>query len=186
MPTPETPAELREAYETGQKELKKLQKQVDTLSHENRKFQAMEAFREAELSPNLADLFVATNPEAEITADAATAFAATYGLTATGEPQVESEEGTPEGGAGGGSTDGREGLEQLARAGSGQGGGGQPPASEKVLTRDEFLKLQSENAPAAAQALAEGRVKLRGDNPMGTGSVPTVGQNPFTHGREDE
>lgn len=182
----QTPAELRDAYEASQKELKKLSKQVESLTVENRKFQAMEAFREAELSPNLADLFVATNPEAEINVDAATEFAKTYGL-GSATPSTEGEEGgEPEGASGGGGSDGNEGLDQIARAGSGQGGGGQPLASDKVLSRQEFLQLQSEDPNTARQALAEGRVRLREDNPLATGAVPTVGHNPFAPSKGDE
>ena len=178
-----TPKDLREAFESLQKEHEKLQKKNESLASENRTLKASNAFRDAELSPDLADLYVAANPDAsDISVDEALSFAQKYGIQggavpaasddgqddgAEQEPQVTKQE--PD----------RSGLENIARAGSGAGGTGQPPASDKTLTRDEFLTLQRDNPAAARQALAEGRVKLRADNPLAEGSNAPLGSNPF-------
>lgn len=191
MPNDQSPAELREAYESMQKELKKIQKQNESLSQENRKLEAREAFRDAELSPNLADLFVAAQPEAEISVDSALEFAQTYGVGAA----PAAEEGGDESGDGGepsgageeaSGSSGSPDLNKFARAGSGAGGSGQPPASDKTLTRDEFLTMQRDNPTEAQKALAEGRVKLRTDNPLASGATPTVGRNPFNRQGESQ
>lgn len=174
----QTPAELRDAFEAAQKELKKLNKTVEELSGENRKLKAGAAFRDADLSPDLADLFVAANPELDdITVDAATEFATKYGIsgpvdTGEGDDVTDGDEGAT-------TSDADKGLDKIARAGSGAGGTGQPPASQKILSRQEFLDMQRTDPTSAQKALAEGRVKLRGDNPLVTGSAPTVGVNPF-------
>ncbi len=187
MPNDQTPAELREAYESMQKELKKIQKQNESLEGENRKLQAREAFRDAELSPDLADLFVAANPEAEINTDSALEFAQTYGIGAAKVADEGDDDGADQGaGDEGAQAPDTEGLDNFARAGSGAAGAGQPPASDKALSRDEFLTLQRDNPGAAQKALAEGRVKLRTDNPMVSGATPPVGHNPFSRQAEDK
>lgn len=186
----QTPAELRDALENAQKELKKLTKANSDLTAENRKLMAKEVFREADLSPNAADLFVAANPEADITVDAVVEFAKNYGIgnvEAADDGDDEGDGASGDGEGEGSGSDGTEGLSGFARAGSGQGGSGQPPTTGKTMTRDEFLTAQRDNPALAQKALAEGRVRLRPDNPLGQGATPTVGHNPFVRqGSDDE
>lgn len=175
----ETVPQLRETLETTQKELKKLQKQNDDLLKTNRTLQAKEAFRDAGLNPKLSDLYTAMNPEGDITEEAVTEFASTWGIAgATMQEGAGEEGGEPE--AAGSQTEqvpNTEGLEQMSRAGSRAGDGGQPPVDTKYVTTDEFVQMQRTNPTEAKKALAEGRVKLREDNPLANKAV--TGQSPF-------
>lgn len=176
----ETPTQLRDAKEAAEKLAKKLEKQLADVSGELRTMKASSAFSEAGLSGDLAQLYLAANPEAEeIDAAAAKSFAEQYGIsTPAADPQTDDDET--------GSVDppNTDGLENMARAGSRTGGDGQAPASTKFLTRSEFLQLQRSDPTQAQKALAEGRVRLRNDNPYASGAVPGVEDNPFASQHE--
>ena len=170
-----TPAELRDAFEALQKENKKLAAENETLHKTNRSLQAANAFREAALAPDLADLFVAAVPDGDITVDAAKEFAQKYGIAPKAdEGSADENEETEEI-----VEDQRSGLANIARAGSGAGTSGQATGGAKLVTRDEFLRMQQTDPAAAQQALAEGRVQLRTDNPYVSGPAVLTGDNPF-------
>lgn len=169
------PAQLREQYDALVKDHGKLKTTNATLERENRTLKAEKFFGEAGLSPLGAELFVATNPEGDITVDTVKAFAEKYGVgsVATGEPEggEAADETTPP------ST---EGLKNMERAGSGSGAGSQQGAGgEKTLSSKEFTDLLKRDKAAAQQALAEGRVVLRDDNPLARDRVAMGDVNPF-------
>lgn len=177
----ETPVQLREQLDTLEKELTKTRKSNEELAKENRGLKARDAFRGAELSPELADLFVAASPDAEITVDSVKEFATKYNI---GAPQV------PEVPAGGEQpketvTPNTQGLEQVARAGSGAGQGGQPSTETQVLSSSEFVDLLRTDKAAAQAALAKGLVKVRDDNPLARDRVNTGDRNPFEQFNRD-
>lgn len=169
----ETVTQLRETLEASQKELKKLSRANEDLVKENRALQAREALRGAELDPKLADLYLGVNPEGEIDVEAVKTFAASYGIATTKAIQEESVEDESNGAKKDPPVE--EGLANIGRVGSRGGEGGQPPVGTKLLSTSEFLELQRSDPSEASKALAEGRVKLRSDNPMAVG-----GTSPFT------
>lgn len=171
-----TPEELRDAFDAVSKENKKLQSQQAELLKENRALKAQLATRDAGVKPEVADLYIAANPDADISVDSIKEFVEKYGI-AGGEPVPVGEESAEQP-----SAPSTEGLDQFARAGSRTSPGGSAPDGKKVLTRDEFLMLQKDNPMAARQALAEGRVQLRNDNPLAEGRSPSV--NPFLAHRQ--
>lgn len=174
------PADLRNAYEAATKQIQKLEKENQLLVTTNRSLQAANAFRAANLSPDLADLFVAASPDAEITAESAKEFAAKYGISAASEKTAEpNEDGTADTNVPVNNPGSTDGLDKIARAGSGAGEGGAASASTQTLTRQEFVRLQTSDPVSAQKALAEGRVRLREDNPYATTGGSTGG-NPFT------
>lgn len=172
-----TPDQLRDAYEATKKENAKLQKAAEEALAEVRTLKAVNAVKDAGLSAELADLYIVANPEADITVESVKEFAEKYGIPASEATPVVDEAATeqprPE----------QAGLSNFARAGSGAGNGGAAPIGTKHLTRDEFLVLQRDNPAAARQALAEGRVQLREDNPLAEGSS-AFGHNPFLASRK--
>lgn len=159
--------QLRSAFEASQKENKTLLKRVDELAKENRTMKATQAVTDAGFRADVADLFIAANPEVDITVEAVKDFAERYNISGAAEVQDAETSSTPP----------PSGLANIARAGSRAGGSGQAPADTKYLTRDEFLKLQGSNPMEAHKALAEGRVRLREDNPYASGGVGSL--NPF-------
>ena len=170
----ETLAQLREQFDSVSKELGKSKKTNEDLMKENRSLKARDAFRSAELSPDLADLFVAASPDAELTVESAKEFATKYGISSTPvEPPEagESKEVTP--------TPETKGLELIARAGSGAGQGGQQTADDQTLSSSEFVALLKKDKAAAQAALAKGLVRVRDDNPMARDRANTADDNPF-------
>lgn len=177
-----TPAELREQVEALTKDIAKERKAKEDLLKENRSLKARDSFREATLSPDLADLFVAVNPDGDISVEAAKDFAEKYGVGAAAAPDEQN----------GGSGDGTEppapntqGLDLINRAGSGAGNGGQPPAGDKTMSVTEYVELLRRDKPAAQTALAEGRVRVRDDNPMARDRVNFGTENPFDRFNRD-
>lgn len=156
----ETPAQLRDALEAAEKAAKKAMDRAMQAESELRTVKARETFRDANLDPNLSELYTALNHEGDVTVEAAQAFAEQWGI---GAAPVEPEPApapaavpAPE----------PEGLSHIGRAGSLGGGGAQPPVDTATLTTSEFVKLLSSDRAAANKALAEGRVKMRSDNPF--------------------
>jgi hypothetical protein len=170
----ETPNELRAQLEAIQKDLGKAKKANEDLLKENRGLKARTAFAEATLSPDLADLFVAANPEGDITVESAKEFAEKYGIGVAAV--VEDAEGD-------GSTPNPQpntaGLDLINRAGSGAGNGGQQSAETKTLTVTEYVELLRKDKVAASEALAKGLVRVRDDNPMARDRVNMGEVNPF-------
>lgn len=170
-----TLAQLRDEYETLQKDHGKLKTAHENTVKENRQLKASQAFTEAGLPANLSDLFITAVPDGDISVDAVKAFAEKYGVGSSEAPAGEeteskTEETTPP------ATDG---LKNLARVGSGSGEGGQQTAGTKTLTSREFVDQLRTDKAAAQQALAEGRVVLRDDNPMARDRVSMGTVNPF-------
>jgi hypothetical protein len=168
-------AQVRERLDAVEKENKKLQKDNAALIAENRNMKATSAIVEAGLSPDVAGLFIAANPETEITTDAVKEFAEKYGIQGKAVSTEGTEPTAP-------SPDDK-GLQNFARAGSGAGGSGAAPADTKYLTTEEFIDLQKRDKVAAQKALAEGRIKLSNQNPYAQGAVPGS-KNPFLAARQ--
>jgi hypothetical protein len=169
----ETPNQLREQLDALTKDLGKVKKANDDLAKENRSLKARQAFADATLSPDLADLFVAANPDGDINAESAKEFAEKYGIgvavasddggtdeTTTTQPPVE-------------------GLANMNRAGSGSGDGGQQNVGDKTMTVPEYVDLLKRDKVAASEALAKGQVRVRDDNPMARDRVNSGDVNPF-------
>lgn len=165
----ETPDSMRDQIDALTKDLNKAKRQVDELLKENRGLKARDAF--SEINPDLAELFVAVNPEAEITVDAAKEFAAKYNFGAAA-PAEEEEEETPS------PTDNSK-LNLINRAGSGAGQGGTAGPGEQVLSVPEYVTLLKKDKAAAEEALAKGLVRVRDDNPMARDRINFGDENPF-------
>jgi hypothetical protein len=168
----ETPNELREQVDALTKDIGKMRKANEDLAKENRSLRARQAFSEATLSPELADLFVAANPEGDITVDSAKEFATKYGISAP-VAEGEEEEKTPK------PQPNVEGLDAVSRAGSGAGEGGQLPAETNTMSVSEYVQLLKTNKVAASEALAQGRIRMRDDNPLMRDRVSMGDVNPF-------
>lgn len=170
----ETPSQLREQIDALNKDLGKAKKTAEDALKENRSLKARDAFRDATLSPELADLFVAVNPEGDITAESAKEFAEKYGVGAI--QAVDDAGGTDETPKPQPNTDG---LDQLDRAGSGAGQGGQQTAGDQTMSVTEYVELLRKDKVAASEALAKGRVRMREDNPMVRSRASMGDVNPF-------
>lgn len=172
--------QVRAQLDQVTKDLKKAQTEAADLLTKNRKLEAQNAFRDAELSPSLADLFVAVQPEAEITVEAAKTFAETYGV------QGLAPEGSGEGSGEGGTTPPAQPatdtkLSQMGKAGSRGGDGGRQSAATKTYTTQEWVDLQRNDPAAAEQVRQEGRIALNPENRAGPRDtwVKRTGSNPF-------
>jgi hypothetical protein len=154
---------LRQAYDT-------LKKEFAAQTAEFTQFKARTIFKEAELSPKHAELYLAANPNADVTTEAVAAFAEEYGLrpaetAAPVPPSDPAQNHLPDDGspppvertlqAGPAPADAAL-ASVAAAAGSPQAtiGGAQPVK----MSSKEFEMLLQSNPDAAAQAYAEGRV----------------------------
>lgn len=139
------PAELRKAYD-------ELKDNYSSLQKEHTTFKAATLFKEQNLSPKHADLFLAANPGAEITSETIQAFAEEYQLApateaATAEPPPTTPQTAPP----------SEGLASMeGAAGTPEGTIGE--ALPAQMSKEDFQQLLRTNPDAAAQAYAEGRV----------------------------
>jgi hypothetical protein len=159
------PAELRQAYDKAKADLASAQTEL-------RNFKAEVTFEKAGLTPKHAELFLAANPDTEVTPEVVKTFADEYGL----QPQVTdgtapSEEGTqpqhvPEGGSPpavertlqSGPQEASRSLADIQEAaGSPQGTFAQ--AQPARMNQDQFQLLLKTNPDEAARAYAEGRVE---------------------------
>lgn len=160
------PKELREAYDRQVAENKSLQGEFRT-------FKTSVFFKEQGLTPKHAELYLAANPNGEISPEAVQTFAAEYGLQPAAAPapakaedeHYDSEGNTPP-------------LETILTTGpatvkkelaSLQGAAGTPQASFAAaapmqMTQSEFQKLLQSNPTEAAKAYAEGRVPRNEQN----------------------
>ena len=176
----ETPTDLREQLDALNKDLGKIKKANEDLLKENRGLKARDAF--SGINPDLADLFVAANPDAEITAEAAKEFAEKYGFKvadASAEDQGGEGENTQT------PKPNEAGLDLMNRAGSGTGSGGQQTVTDKTLTVSEYVELLKRDKVAAAEAAAKGLVRVRDDNPMARDRVNMGDSNPFDRFNRD-
>lgn len=171
----ETIPQMREALDNATKTIKKLEEDLTKQAGENRRLQAREAFRTAGFKPEHGDLFASANAEAEISVETALQFANEYNLQPV---EVSGGEQTPPQGEDAGAPTGSENLNSMSRAGSRAGEGGQQSTGNKTMTRQEWEQLNVRDPNAARQALAEGRVLIRADNPYAQTAGKTLG-NPY-------
>jgi hypothetical protein len=158
------PADLRAAYDALKAEHSKLQREYTG-------YKAETTFKEAGLSAKHAELYLATNPDGDISPDTVKAFAEEYGLQpaqapAAPQPAPAAEGHLPADGSppavertlSDGAQPADAALAQVAAAaGSPQATIG--AAAPGKMSRTEFQRLLETNPSAAAQAYAEGRVE---------------------------
>jgi hypothetical protein len=151
---------LRGARDFGkrmEKKVRDLEKQLDAANariagYERKEKQAgqISELAKSGLNEKHAKLFLAINPEVEdITPDAVKAFMDEYGLAVASENGQEQEETTTA------TTESDIGFTPAAVPGTTS-----PRPSQKVYTRDEFLKLQERDPAQANIVLYEGRVQM--------------------------
>jgi hypothetical protein len=170
---------VRKQLDQVEKENKQLKDENSKLLNDNRLYQAKEAFVEADLSPALAKLFVASEPTADISAEAAKAFAEAYGVagvTAQPAPVDAAPEATPEP-----ATPDNPSMALMGRAGSRGGEGGQPSADAKTYSVQEYQALARTDPEAARQAVAKGQVKFSDNNGWLKDRPNQTGANPFAN-----
>ncbi len=137
------PKELREALAVSNK-------RGDDAVNELRTFKASTHFEKAGLGEKQASLFLKTNPEAEITAEAVSAFIDEYGFVTT---PVETEAApTPE------AKPADEGLGAFSAA-AGSATAGAAPAAQPKMSKTDFAQLLIDNPQQAAAAYAKGQVE---------------------------
>ncbi len=153
--TQEAPKELREARDRALEDQATAEKRADAAETNFRGLQATVTFEAAGLTPKHAELFLKTNPEAEVTAESAKAFADEYGLTVAQAP-----EGTPPAEA---TPDPGQSLQGLGAA-AGSTTAGSTPAAQPVMSVEDFESLLVSNPQEAAQAYVEGRAPRNKDN----------------------
>lgn len=161
--------EQREHITTLEKDLAKTKAALATSLAENRKYGAREVFGKEGFAAPIADLYVTSQPEGELTAEAAQAWASTYGLTAP--PVSQTAPAAPV------ETVASTSLASMGRGGSNPGGSGQPPAPNTAMSIPEWQDLHQRDPDAAAQAVVDGKVALRQDNPWVKGY--TQRHNPY-------
>lgn len=167
--------EMRETIERLSKEKAAALKEVADVRKDLRVRDAKDAFAEAGYAKSNGELFVASNPEGEITAEAVVQFADQYDLTpvVTEESSTDSGDPTPP------PADGSSELAPMAGSSSRSGDGGAGGADVETLTRDEWKALQQKDPSAAAAAIASGRVEISAGNPFVRGSGLPKGVNPY-------
>ncbi len=153
--TQTAPKELREALERANEKQQAETARADAAETNLRVLQATTTFKEANLNPKHADLFLKTNPEAEATPETVAAFAEEYGLTVAQAPA----EGMKEPAA----PDPNSALGALGAA-AGSVEGGSTPAAQPKMSSEDFSKLLEMNPQEAAKAYVEGRAPRSDDN----------------------
>lgn len=153
---PDGPTELREAHDRA----------IETRDQaiaELRTYKAGVLFKDAGLEPKHAELFLKTNPDAEVTAETAEAFATEYSLQPAQAPAPKEE--APKEGAAPITADAKP-LTTPADAGmsalEGAGGSiqaGATPAAVAKMSNEDFTLLLATNPAEAAKAYQEGRVQ---------------------------
>lgn len=160
------PKELREAYDRQVAENKALQGEFRT-------FKTSVFFKEQGLTPKHAELYLAANPNGEISPEAVQTFAAEYGLQPAAAPapaKAEDEHYDSEGNIPPLETTLTTGPKTANSAlASLQGAAGTPQAAfasanPAVMTGAEFQKLLQTNPAEAAKAYAEGRAPRNEQN----------------------
>lgn len=124
----------------------------DEARAELREFKATTMFTGNGLTEKHAELFLKTNPEADITPDVVKTFADEYGLAVQAqeggqEPPPEAKKENPDSGA-------------AALAGAaGSSTAGSTPAEQAKISRADYEKLLESNPSEAAKLFVEGRVE---------------------------
>lgn len=115
-----------------------------------RSLKAEVLFDKSGLNAKHAELFLKSNPEADVTAEAVKTFADEYGLVpaASGDPAQPPKDDGPPADAG---------LAALGGAAQTDSSGAAPAAKPKVSV-EEFEKLLAENPTAAAELYTKGQV----------------------------
>lgn len=144
----ESIANVREALDKATADKTALQEQLTEVSGELKGMKAKEAFRAGGFQDSHADLFIKTNPEAEITTESINEFVNKYSLSPAEVPQQTSEALTDMGNVA--QTSPQSGVVGTAEAGK--------------MTKGEYKKLQASDPTAAHEALIQGRVQMREDN----------------------
>jgi len=134
------PKELREALNTRTTER-------DAAVNELRTFKASTHFEKAGLGEKQASLFLKTNPEAEITADAVKTFIDEYGFVTTPVDTPPVENAPPV----------DTGLGALSGAAGAATTGSSPPAQPK-MSKTDFAQLLIDNPQEAAAIYMKGQV----------------------------
>lgn len=172
--------EMRDTIERLSKEKAALTQEVGSLSQELRVRDARDAFAAAGYAKSHGDLFVASNPEAEITAETVVAFADQFGL-----PTVASGESSTDGDSASSQQEDQSGLTSMAGGGSRSGDTGAGGAQVESLTREQWKQLHATDPSAAAAAIASGRVEISRDNPFVKNSGLPRGTNPYALASDD-
>ncbi len=156
--------ELREALDRANTERDQAQADLRT-------FSTSVTFKEQGYTPKHAELYLKTNPEGDVSAEAVQAFANEYGLAPTEVPVVTPAPGNlpPDGSpppverilGSGPPPDAN--LRSFADVGGSPAGQFEQAAPAKMAQKD-FQKLLADNPDAAAQAYREGRVERNEGN----------------------
>lgn len=158
------PADLRAAYDNLKAEYGELQSQYRTLKTET-------TFTDAQLDPRHAKLFLASNPDADVTVESVKAFADEYNLVPAEAPGADPAPAEPVHGA-----DGQPpAVERTLSSGpqsdlaSINSAAGSPQAqaaaaAPALMSKEDFNKLLEANPEEAARAYAEGRVQRNDAN----------------------
>ena len=151
-PVQQEPKELREALDRATKG------QADAIT-ELREFKAGVLFKDANLEPKHAELFLKTNPDVEVTAETAAAFAEEYSLqpAVAPAPAAPAADPTTADPAAPVAPPVDAGMAPLAAAAGSSTEGAQPAVVAK-MSPEAFADLLATNPQEAAKAYTEGRV----------------------------
>ena len=156
------PEELRKHADQLEKDLATSQAALEVSLGENRKHNAETAFTDAGFDAKFADLYLGTVEDGEITSDAISTWAGTYGLEPSGEPKTEE---APKETQATESPESSTGLEAMGRGGSSPGGG-KAPVTDETMTVQAWQELYDKDPDAAKQAVTDGKIQLRKANPF--------------------
>ena len=162
------PADLRAAYDT-------LKAAHDAQTAEYHSFKTTTVFKEVGLPAKHAELYLAKNPDGEVTAEAVQAFADEYGLmpaeAAAPAPPASAEGHLPADGSPPPAertlTDGPQPADAALASITAAAGSPEATAATAqpaMMNPEEFQKLLQTNPELAAQAYAEGRVRRNEQN----------------------
>jgi hypothetical protein len=146
---PDGPTELRDARDRAIESR-------DQAQAELREFKAGVFFKDAGLESKHAELFLKTNPDVEVTEQAALAFAEEYNLQPAVAPEPAPTEPAPAPDSGP-AVPADAGLGALSEA-AGSGTSGDLPAAQPKMSKEAFEKLLATNPQAAAEAYTKGLV----------------------------
>ena len=139
---------LRDALDKATADKGTLQTEFDAVSGELKGMKAKEAFRAEGFNDSHAELFVQTNPEAEITTESVNEFVNKYNLTPQSAPQETSEPLAD--------------IANVAQTSSQPGLIGTAEAGK--ISKGDYKKLHVSDPTAAHEALIQGKVQMREDN----------------------
>lgn len=145
----QTPKDLREALDRAEARTAEAEKVAQAAQSQLRTFQAQVTFEKQGLTPKHADLFLKTNPDAEVTPDAVQAFVEEYSLAPASPAPAEEAQPKPAG---------NPSLSAFQEA-SGGGTQGHAPVASPKMSKQDFEKLLETNPQEAAKAYMEGRTE---------------------------